>query len=86
MARHKNYTDKIENLNNEISATEQKLRTLYEERDSMQKEKEMSEIENIYKTMKQNNVTIEQLFASVQKPKRPYHKKPKTEQQQTAEA
>lgn len=79
MARPKNYDEKLENIEKEITATEQKLRTLYDEREEMQKEREMNEIANIYKTMKENNVTIEQLFASVQKPKRPYNRKPKTE-------
>jgi uncharacterized coiled-coil DUF342 family protein len=79
MARPKNYVDKLTNLENEIDATERKLRTLYEERDELQKEKDMSEIQNIYKMMRDNGVTVEQLFASVQKPKRPYNRKPKTE-------
>lgn len=79
MARPKNYVDKLTNLENEIDATERKLRALYEERDELQKEKDMSEIQNIYKMMRDNGVTVEQLFASVQKPKRPYNRKPKTE-------
>lgn len=79
MARPKNYTDKIETLNTEITNAEQKLRNLYDQRDTMLKEKEMNEIENIYKKMKASNITVEQLFASVQKPKRPYNRKPKTE-------
>ena len=79
MARPKNYIDKLANLENEINATEQKLRTLYDERDNLQKEKDMSEIQNIYKMMCENGVTVEQLFASVQEPKSPYNRKPKTE-------
>ena len=85
MARPKNYNEKLESIEKEILATEQKLRSLYDEREETQKEREMNEIANIYKTMKENNVTIEQLFASVQKPKRPYNRKPKTEQK-SAEA
>ena len=79
MARPKNYVDKLTNLEGEIEATERKLRTLYEERDNLQKEKDMVEIQSIYKIMRENGVTVEQLFASVQKPKRPYNRKPKTE-------
>lgn len=79
MARPKNYNEKLESIEKEILATEQKLRSLYDEREETQKEREMNEIANIYKTMKENNVTIEQLFASVQKPKRPYNRKPKAE-------
>ena len=79
MARPKNYVEKLANLENEISATETKLRTLYDERDELQKEKEMSELQTIYKTMKDAGITVEQLFASVQKPKRPYNKRPKPE-------
>lgn len=77
MARQKNYNEKLENLQNEILATEQKLRSLYDERENLEKERDMNEIANIYKTMRENNVTVEQLFASVQKPKRQYNKKSK---------
>ena len=83
MARPKNYVERLANLENEIEATERKLKTLYEERDSLQKEKDMNELQNIYRVMKENGVTVEQLFASVQRPKRPYNRKPKAESNTT---
>lgn len=79
MARPKNYVEKLANLENEITATETKLRTLYNERDELQKERDMNELQTIYKTMKDSGITIEQLFASVQRPKRQYNKRPKPE-------
>lgn len=79
MGRPKNYSEKISNINTEISATEIKLRTLYEERDNLQKEMELNEVQNIYKAMKDAGITTEQLFASIQRPKRPYHRKNKVE-------
>ena len=85
MARPKNYSEKLQNIEKEIESTENKLRTLYDEKDELQIEMEMTEIQNIYKQMKDTGITVEQLFASVQKPKRPYNRKPKTEQK-SAEA
>ena len=79
MGRPKNYVDKIANINLEIEATEMKLRNLYEERDELQKEMELNEVQNIYRAMEDAGITVEQLFASVQKPKRPYTRRVKTE-------
>lgn len=75
MARVKQFDTQLKNLEIEIENTENKLKKLYSEKEELCKSKDLQDINNIYKQMKESGITIEQLFASVQKPKRAYNKK-----------
>ena len=73
--RVKQFDTQLKNLEIEIENTENKLKKLYSEKEELSKSKDLQDINNIYKQMKESGITIEQLFASVQKPKRAYNKK-----------
>lgn len=82
MARPKKYDSIINEVMNEIEATEKKLRELYEKRDEIEKEKEMQAVESLYKAMKTSGMTVEQMLAKFQPQKRSYNRKPREENAQ----